>query len=499
MGAVAARAVRADLHEYGHDVVELERGSTETKLWKEVKRKRVRIPDLVCRRCGQRIECRAKAKPELSMSHSATDAERAWDYGMVDGDWIAFPVCTVVEETFWGAGRLRGTWSYWHERDWATWQVGNHVNYFTVGALRSVPPDAASTKGVTEGTETAISWSAVFSTRDGSVDAASRDKVTVRRTPDGHRQTWTARRGQQVVVRAGDAVRMSQVLAAPMPPVTREALACPGALAQNRIARLLGSRERTQRFTGVKLARVLGDASHSPVIEALATDEEEDVYVRLEAVCYLALMGVAPLGRVISPYLQNPDAQTQLEAVITLAEAATDEAVEILAAVVHNPDQPGFLRAASAWSLARIGGLEAGRELIRAFAAVPPAIREEALDGMVALGQDALGPLLDGLRRDNDDIAAGCAEVLRQQEGLPEEVVADLARELAFADPDAVTTKWMVWLMGHLPIDPVASGIARLQEARPELHYAMSVLWSFTSSWISHRWELHPGPVVRPN
>src|SRR5438105_3770009 len=103
IGAVGARAVAEDLRGYGHQIDELERGSTDTKLWKEVKRKRVRIPDLVCRRCGVRIESRAKTKAELSMSHSPTEEARAWDFGMVDSDWVAFPVCKPAEEVSWTA------------------------------------------------------------------------------------------------------------------------------------------------------------------------------------------------------------------------------------------------------------------------------------------------------------------------------------------------------------------------------------------------------------
>jgi hypothetical protein len=93
LGTVGSRTVSTDLHRYGHNVLELERGSTDTKLWKDVKRKRVRIPDLVCAKCGIRIESRAKTQPDLSMSHSLADDSRAWDFGMVDDDWIAFPVC----------------------------------------------------------------------------------------------------------------------------------------------------------------------------------------------------------------------------------------------------------------------------------------------------------------------------------------------------------------------------------------------------------------------
>ncbi|MGA2000457.1 MAG: hypothetical protein ABSG52_10720 [Terriglobales bacterium] len=99
IGTIGSRAVCADLNKRGHRVVELERGSTDTKLWKDVKRKRVRIPDLLCLDCGARIESRAKSKAELSMSHSPTQVERAWDFGMVDADIVAYPVCEAVDES----------------------------------------------------------------------------------------------------------------------------------------------------------------------------------------------------------------------------------------------------------------------------------------------------------------------------------------------------------------------------------------------------------------
>ena len=99
IGAVGARAVVKDLSQQGHEIDELERGSTDTKLWKDVKRKRVRIPDLVCLLCGMRIESRAKTKADLSMSHSPMDEARAWDFGMVDSDVVAFPICEANDES----------------------------------------------------------------------------------------------------------------------------------------------------------------------------------------------------------------------------------------------------------------------------------------------------------------------------------------------------------------------------------------------------------------
>src|SRR5579859_4016614 len=115
-GAIGTRAVCADLGHHGHHTVELERGSLDTKLWKDVKRKRVRIPDLVCTKCGLRVESRAKSTAELTMSHSEADAERAWDFGMVGADLVAFPIC--VNQTFlWSSGKFGADSSYWHERN----------------------------------------------------------------------------------------------------------------------------------------------------------------------------------------------------------------------------------------------------------------------------------------------------------------------------------------------------------------------------------------------
>ena len=93
VGAVGAQAVQQYLNALGHNLVELERGSLATRIWRDVKRKRVRIPDLCRTKCGVRIESRAKA--DLAMSHSLSDAERAWHYGMLDSNWIAFPILSA--------------------------------------------------------------------------------------------------------------------------------------------------------------------------------------------------------------------------------------------------------------------------------------------------------------------------------------------------------------------------------------------------------------------
>ena len=468
--------------------MELERGSTDTKIWKDVKRKRVRIPDLVCQQCGLRIESRAKTKPDLSMSHAPGEAERAWDFGMVDADYVAFPVCEPADEEYWNNGKLSDHSSYWHERNWVRWMPRSHVNYFTVSSFRSTPPARSSTKGVTEGSETSIAWPATFSTRTGTVEAVTERGLTVRRTSDGHRYTWKTRGGLNARVRVNDHVNENQVILSTVEPVAPAELQCSGLLPDGHIARLLGSRERTQRFTAIKLARLRNDASFERIVAQLHVDSEEDVYIRLEAASYLAATCGRSARELCGPFIRDLDEQTQLEAIIAIGEVATDEAGELLCEILDTQTHPYFLRSAAAWSLSRCGGQPAQVRLIKAFADVDASIREEALESLVTVGGPAVPLLLNGLWDCDSEVAAGCAEALRQHGCLPNDRLQELVAQLNGADsPD-----WTVWLLGQLPRDHVSTAIAGLQDSAPHLHYAISLLWSFAESWIARRWELKP-------
>lgn len=489
IGAVGSRAICTDLSSHDHSMVELERGSTDTKLWKEVKRKRVRIPDLVCTRCGQRAESRAKTKAELSMSHSPADQERAWDFGMVEGDYIGFPVCEAIDEKYWSAGRLVSGASYWHERNWVRWQLKGKINYFRVATFRGSPHTKITTKGVTEGSETSVSWNTVFASRNGEVEKLDGHKMTIKRIPDGHRSTRTVPPTYELFVKQGDVVGLNQVIAGLIKPLSTEELACSGQMPPEHIAQLLASRERTQRFTGVKLARLRNEPQFRDSVAELSADQEEDVYIRLEGLSYLAAVCNESARELFTPYLQNVDPQTQLESVIALGEAANADAIELLSEILDDSHQPYFVRSAAAWCLSRVGHIDAARRLVKAFSDIDHNIREEALEGIVSIGGLGIPLLLEGLREVEPDIAAGCAEALRQQQkSLPDEVIAQLTNHAK----QRQTPSWDVWLLGQLPREQVLNTIADIQDSAPALHYALSLLWAFTENWIARRWELHP-------
>ena len=482
VGVVGTRAVSRDLTAQGHDIRELERGALDTKIWKDVKRKRVRIPDLVCLRCGLRFESRAKTAPKLSMSHS-DEGERAWDYGMVDSDTVAFPICEPVDEAHWSVGKLGDAVSYWHERNWVRWRAWPHVNYLRTGDLRRSPFRRERPKGVTEGAEVTISWPAVFSTVEGVVEELGGGRLGIRPSSGRRRSLRTG--DLRPVVGLNDVVRRGQVVASAAAPL--RAVKCPGALPHKHLEALLQSRERTQRFTGVRLARLSDHREYEQVIRDLERDAEEDVYVRLEAASFLTGTCGSDAGALFSPYLEGADEQVRLEAVIALGEAGTEQAEAVLGALLEDRSRAYYLRSAAAWSLGKVGGTAAMQRLVRAFGALDRSIREEALEALANTGAEATPILLAALTDVDESIAAGCAEALRRR-GLAKQDVMEAARQLRSSRP----SKWAVWLLGNLPREVVAPVISSFQDEIPHLHYALTLLWSFAENWVARRWELLP-------
>ncbi len=105
IGAIGTKQVYSNLYNSGHSPIELERGSMGYKIWKDIKIKRIRVPDILCIKCGTRIESRAKSNLKIVMSHSRNSKERFWDHGLHDTDYVALVLCEKEGEgpTDWNA------------------------------------------------------------------------------------------------------------------------------------------------------------------------------------------------------------------------------------------------------------------------------------------------------------------------------------------------------------------------------------------------------------
>ncbi len=281
------------------------------------------------------------------------------------------------------------------------------------------------------------------------------------------------------------------MLAGTVQPFSPTDLKCPGGLSEDHIATLLSSPERTQRFAGVKLARLRNDVTFKEAIEWLRFHPDEDIYVRLEAAAYLTRICGDAADRQFAKFLYDSDPQIRLETVVALAATATAGSIRLLDEILCERNEDYYLRSAAAWALGQIGNDAASKSLIAAFGDTERAVREEALEALESLSSRPYKHLTDALLSGDDDSAAGAAETLRRYATLPG---TELARILSEAEKG--DRAWVIWLLSNLPSGEASidTAIAQLQTINPRVHFAVTVLWTFLRSWIAPSWELNPRP-----
>lgn len=205
IGAIGTKRVYDDLQAKGHKPIELERGSMSFKIWKTIKIKRIRVPDLLCVDCCRRIESRAKTNLEISMSHSTSDPERSWDYGLDDDDFVALVACKKVGDKP------------------TDWQASDLVQYVSVAELRTAYRNGKAVlerpKGAEEGFEARISWPAAIATSSGIITRVTAQQIQYKRGGDGRVITLQMARPRQglhlhPLVSVGDAISESQIIGA---------------------------------------------------------------------------------------------------------------------------------------------------------------------------------------------------------------------------------------------------------------------------------------------
>ncbi len=278
VGAAGTKATMQRLQELGFQPIELERGSSGFKIWKTIKIKRVRVPDILCLKSGWRFESRGKTKLEISMSHSRADPNRAWDAGMRADDFVVIVQCEQASDSI------------------VDWRAASPIHFIRVDHMR----DAFSRdvvkitvpKGVEEGSEIRVIWPSV----------AANDKCVVFQITETGIQlcTVTGTRAQRCVTarkkgrllslcQAGDTVERNQIVAAVVPVVLR--LECPNDVGELFFKERLSSSALSERYAAAKALRFRGFDQSKQYLNDRVTDSSEDIYVKLEAAAALAAHG----------------------------------------------------------------------------------------------------------------------------------------------------------------------------------------------------------------
>jgi hypothetical protein len=391
MGAVGAAAVAHHLGTtHHHRMIELERYAMANKVW-QTKVKRLRLPDLLCIRCGLRVEARAKSKLGIVLSHSDTPG-REWDAGgMRDGDLYAF---------------LRADLDTFPPRT-------SLPTFFTTAALRSTVEHArrSAPKAASEGSEVTLTWPCWVPSHSGRfMRIDEQDRIAYRDTDGRTRAYWHSRRwsGRRVIyVETGEDFEgrdsiVAGVVSAP------ESLDCPGD-AWN-LSTAITAGDASDRYVAIKAIGASGRHDLQNQLSAVLGDDGLDWRIRLEAAVSLARLDgnrwIEAVNRFVSD--QAATSEQRMEAVLALSELPTSVAADTLHRAARDGLHPPELRAAAAWGL---GQGEAGRpelllELVLDEEVIVAVHAIAAIDALPDALEEVLVDWLNGIDDRRGDTAA---------------------------------------------------------------------------------------------
>ena len=465
MGATGTTKALQDVAEHGHKPIVLERGSTSFKIWKEIKIKRVRVPDIVCVRCDRRIESRAKTNLEITMSHSVSTPERGWDFGLEDDDYIALVKCVKTGDRP------------------IDWLAEEPVQYISVHSLRHAYMNKQALveqpKGATEGFEIRLTWPSSVANTDGKITFVDSRKVQFQRSDTNRTVTLAlTKRGLSLspLVKVGDEIRKNQIIAAVVPIVS--SFPCDKKTSETYYTEMLESSSLSDRYVASKC---LAFFPCNDVVDALRKrmdDSREHLYVRLEAASSLLRVGYAESLSFFKELLRDSFLENRLESVIVLGEIDRDESCELLVKTLLDKSQHPEIRGGAAWSLGELGNKKALEALVDVFNEMAANIKIEAARSLMKLSEKYTKDIVQYIPKASEAQRAGVAWALSKSGRFR---VDDLLKVMT----DDEARKWIAWMIGSQDEARYIDQIEQLRMRDKEVYFAVTVLWKILSSWVN--------------
>ena len=470
VGAAGTNVTIDRLKAMGFNPIELERGSTGFKIWKKIKIKRVRVPDVLCLNTGLRFESRGKTKPEISMSHSLNDPKRAWDAGMRDDDLVSIIVFEQNNDSPIDLKQISPDHFI---------SVKDMRKAFAAGQVSITQP-----KGVEEGSEIRVMWTCAAANQQAVVSAVEPSRLSLSPSSGARKQTIQLSRSKGKItllpqVNTGDAVAANQIVASVVPVATT--LKCPTSVNEAYFIDKLASVNLSERYAAAKALRYRGYTTAKPVLESRMADVEEDIYVQLEAAAALAAYD-EPNGwefmenKLRSPVMTVP-LETQLETVIVASEIPKSRSEQLLIEVLQDSQRDDELRAGAAWALGQFASATSATALVDTFNSSPLEIKVEAARALLRIAEPQIPHLIDLLKNGDPSKRDGLAWVLaRTGKFDPSDMVVGA---------DGNLRKWMSYVVGHGKDKFSQGDVEAICKADPEVYFAASVLWQIVASWVN--------------
>lgn len=464
IGAYGTKAVISDLSNQGHKPIELERGSTNFKIWKNIKIKRLRVPDALCINCGLRFEARAKTKPEISMSHSVSDPDRGWDKGLRDTDFVAISISCKT-----GTGPT-------------DWRTEPFIQYISVGDLRQAFKEDKvifeKPKGAQEGFELRVIWPSCIASSNGTIIEINKSRLKFKRKSDSRIISLNlVKKGIDLIplVMEGGEILKGQILASVIP--VKTLLPCTSFATVETFLSLLSSYSIADRYAAVKALSSFNCSNALDALNKRMKDETEHIYVRLEAAAGLARFGAVDGIDFIGHTLESEYLENRLEAVIILGEIDPKISQNKLISVLLDHEQHPDIRAGAAWALGEQRSPNSVKALIKSFLEIDETIRIEAARALKKIAEIPENDIISRFSLANEEQRAGIAWAISRSGLIDIESIIGL-----LADDNA--RRWVAYIIGTQKKEDYLNKIELIRSKDPEVYFAVTVLWKIFSSWI---------------
>jgi hypothetical protein len=462
IGAIGTRKVFETLEHLGHEPIELERGSMNYKIWKKIKIKRIRVPDILCVDNGIRVESRAKTNLEISMSHSTSDPDRGWDFGMRDNDYVALVVCKKK-----GEGPTN-------------WEADNLVQFISIKNLRDAEYQGhvvfVKPKGAQEGFEARITWPSCLASSEGVITEITQTTVKYK-TVGGKKLFVKLSKGGKTLmplVQAGEKVYPNQIIASTVPvqqnlPTIK--------VRSDFFLTNLASLNLSERYASTK---ALGRFNEKVVITALKqklSEGNEHIYVKLEAAACLARFNQDEGYTFIKDCLRDSYLQNVLEAVIVLAEIKSDVSCALLCDILLDENYDSEIRAGAAWGLGEQRNKGALKAIVSSFNSVEESVKVEAARALGKLTEIFSNEIINQFDNASSLEMPGLAWALSKSKTI---TLDQLLGHMNGHD----SRQWISYIIGTQGEQRYIAEIEKLKKKDPEMYFAVSLLWKMMTSWI---------------
>lgn len=461
MGAVSSREVIKQLNSCGHQIIELERYSTSNKIW-STKIKRLRLPDLICLKCGRRIESRAKSNLDVRMSDNENNPARRWDAGLSDKDLVAFIQCSKDENG---------------------WYPAKTVNYFDAKSMRDTVGKSklGEPKSAGEGAERDRVWPTTIPSKDGEVTdiITLADKVQIKVKYDNGSRPYTYSikkdKGYHVYVNVGDHFEANATMIAGVPTNKTNMDSC---CTTYNFLNDLRSTVKEIRYAGVKALGYL--AKNSTNINELKSLllTEVDHRIKLEIYASLLRLGEDLWDEFKCYAMSISEEMYRFEYVLILGELSVlSKATDELCRIALDSSYDSELRSAAAWGIpVNINTIE---RLMSIASVEDDNVASHSITNIIENINDTLiCKLFDTVT--NEELGGIALKILTDSDNISKVAVE---RTYQAVNGDSMKMKWCAMAIGLMGSEGFDKDKIRL--IAPDYFDTIRNLWDFSKSTVS--------------